>query len=97
MTETETVPVHVAGRYGYLQVTPTVAERARGYEQAFVVVDFSQIEDDGFPAFVGDAVCNRGAAIANARERHRYEVQGGEALNRLAIREWAAELAGGVR
>lgn len=94
---TETMPVHVAGKYGYLQVTPTVAERARGYSQAFVVVNFSDIESDGFPAFVGDAVCSRRAAIDNARERNRYEVQGGEALNRQAIREWADELSGGAR
>ena len=82
----------IAGRYGYVEVTPTVAERARGYEKAFMVVDFSRIEEDGFPAFVGDAGCSREAAIRNAKERHRYEVQGGESLNRLAIREWAAEL-----
>lgn len=91
MTDFE--PRRIAGRYGYVEVTPNAAERQRGYEKAFIVLDFSRIEEDGFPAFVGDAVCNRDAAINNAKERHRYEVQGGEALNSLAIREWAAELA----
>lgn len=90
MTDFE--PRQIAGRYGYVQVTPSAAERQRGYESAFIVIDFSNVEEDGFPAFVADAVCNRDAAIRDAKERHRYEVQGGEALNRLAIREWAAEL-----
>jgi hypothetical protein len=87
-------PVHVAGRFGYLQVTPTVLERNAGFREAYMVVDFSRIAEDGGPEFVyADAVCTRAAAIGHARELHRYEVEGGEALNRRAIAEWAAELA----
>jgi hypothetical protein len=90
-----TMPVHVAGRYGYLQVTPTADETARGYESAWMVVDFATLEGDGFPTFTSDTpVSSRAAAIAAARELHRYQVEGGEALHRAAIGEWAAELAG---
>jgi hypothetical protein len=88
-----TQPVHVAGRYGYLQVTPTVAERARGYESAWMVVDFGQLDDNGTPMLIGDdAMCSRAAAIAEARELHRYYSTGGDRLNSAAISEWVAEL-----
>ena len=89
----DSIAVHVAGRYGYLQVTPTVAERQRGYDSAWMIVDFSELDDAGVPAFVSDdAVSSRAAAIAQARELHRYRASGGDHLNRMAVREWAAEL-----
>lgn len=94
-TETPFQPVHVAGRYGYMQATPTKSERERGYTEAFLVVDFSRVNpEDGMPEFVyATAVCAVGAARRQARELHRYEVEGGEALNRLAISAWAEEIA----
>jgi hypothetical protein len=85
-------PRLIAGHYGYTQVTPTSAERARGYDKAFMVLDFSRTDDDGHPEFVGDAVCTRSAAIRNAEELARYHRDGGESLNRQAVREWAAQL-----
>lgn len=94
-TESPFQPVHVAGDYGYMQVTPTKSERERGYTEAFVIVDFSRVNpDDGQPEFVYQtAVCTVGAAREHARGLHRYKVQGGEALNRLAISAWAEEIA----
>jgi len=90
---TDTIPVQVAGRFGYMQVTPTVLERNAGFREAYMIVNFTVTEDDGAPAFYfADAVSSREAAIAMAREQHRYEVEGGDRLNRMAIREWAAEL-----
>ena len=85
-------PRPIAGHYGYAQVTPTAAERARGYRHAYMVVDFSRTDDDGYPEFVGDAVCTRTAAIRNAQELARYRRDGGDTLNRRAIAEWAAQL-----
>jgi hypothetical protein len=96
MTDNPFSPVHVAGHYGYVQVTPTVVERNAGFREAYMIVDFARIEEDREPAFVfADAVCSRQAAIAHAREQHRYEVEGGERLNSLAIREWAEEIVAG--
>lgn len=94
-TETQFQPVHVAGRYGYVEVSPTADERERGFVRAYMVLDFSRINpDDGMPEFVYVSPVNSvHAARREARELHRYEVEGGEALNRLAIREWAQEIA----
>jgi len=83
---------HVAGRYGYAEVTPTAAERARGYDRAFQVLNLTVLEDDGWFETVGDVVCSREAAVSQARELARYEKSGGDRLNRQAIREWAAKL-----
>lgn len=95
--ETQFQPVHVAGRYGYVEVSPTADERERGFVSAYMVLDFSRINpDDGMPEFVyQNPVSTVGAARERARELHRYEAQGGEALNRLAIREWVNELTAG--
>lgn len=93
MQDHATQPVHVAGRFGYLQCSPTKAERERGFVDAYLIVDFSDIQDDGQPGFVFEnAVASREAAISQAREQHRYHVEGGDAKNRAAIREWAQQL-----
>ncbi len=96
MDTTYAQAVHVAGRFGYLQASPTVDEIARGYRQAWFVVDFSVIEEDGEPSFVyADPFATRGAAASVAKQLHDYYTRRGDELNRLAIREWAAELTGG--
>ena len=83
---------HIAGRYGYVQVTPTVEERARGMNEAFVVLDLSVKEDDGFYKFASPTLVSRNAAVRRAQEFARYDKEGGENLNRQAIAEWAAQL-----
>jgi hypothetical protein len=88
----ETEANHIAGRYGYCEVTPTVAERERGFDRAFMVIDMSRKNDDGFYEFVSPALVSRNAAVRRAQEFARYEKDGGESLNRAAIREWAAQL-----
>lgn len=84
----------VAGRYGVTQVRPTRDEIARGYVTAWQVVDMSDVDSDGLPALIGSAVCSETAAYRQCRELARYEREGGEALNSLAIAEWALELTG---
>ena len=85
----------VAGRFGYLQATPTVDEIARGFRQAWFVVDFSVIEEDGEPSFVyADPFATCGAAYTVAKQLHDYYTRRGDELNRMAIREWADELTG---
>jgi hypothetical protein len=84
---------HIAGRYGYCEVTPTVEERQRGFERAFMVIDMSRKCEDGFYEFASRALVSRNAAIRQAQELARYEKDGGERLNRIAVREWASELA----
>jgi hypothetical protein len=96
MTDNPFEAVQVAGNFGYVQVTPTAAERDRGYTSAWMVVDFSQIEEDGEPAFVySEPFATDGAAYTVARQLHRYYASRGDELNRMAIREWADELTGG--
>jgi hypothetical protein len=93
MSDIDFQPVHVAGRFGYMQVTPSREELDRGYTSAWMVVDFSRIEDDGAPAFVyDDPFVTHGAAYTIARQLHEYYSRGGDRLNRMAIREWAEEL-----
>ena len=93
MTATDFQPVHVAGRFGYLQVTPSRDEIKRGYTSAWMVVDFSKVEDDGAPAFFYDEpFATHGAAYTVARQLHDYYTRRGDELNRMAIREWADEL-----
>ena len=84
---------YIAGRYGYCEVTPTVAERERGFDRAFRVIDMSRKAEDGFYEFASHALVSRNAAIRQAQELARYEKDGGDRLNRMAIREWASELA----
>jgi len=87
------IPVHAAGRFGYMQVTPTIKEIERGYKSAWMVVDFSIIEEDGSPAFFySEPFATEGAAYHIAKELHRYYSTGGDRKNSAAIREWADEL-----
>jgi len=95
-----TEPTHVAGNYAIQECLPTRAEKARGYTEAWVVLNMNEKDEDGLPEIVGgvdSAVCYRAAAVRKARDLHDYYTNGGHELNRLAIREWADEIIAGLK
>lgn len=95
-----TEPTTIAGNYAIQECLPTRAEKARGYTEAWVVLDLNNIDEDGLPEIVGgvdSAVCYREAAVRKARDLHEYYNCAGEELNRLAIREWADEIVAGLK